>query len=139
MALLSHLNCKFHLVRDKHTSSSYGALQGSVTDDTLSYEETLHWIGRSKCLVEILQEGQSGSSLRTLEALFYGKKLLTNNRTIVSEPYYDQQRVFILDRDNPADLRAFIDRPLDLEENARYWCRSIYHIDQWLEHFRRME
>ena len=136
MAEAAELSYKLHVVRDRHTPHSYPALEGCLTDRNMSYADTLGWIGRSRCLVEVQQKGQTGSTLRTLEALFYGKKLLTNNSNIVTEPYYDPRRIFVLGKDDPARLRDFIERPVDSTADRQNWQRSPHHIARWIEAFR---
>ncbi len=55
------------------------------------YKEILRGVSRSDCIVEILQHGQSGPSLRYYEAVCYNKRLLTNNTHIVDFPYYNPE------------------------------------------------
>ena len=57
--------------------------------DMKPYEELLAGILRTKVILEIVQEGQSGPSLRYHEAVCYNRKLLSNNPEIVNFPYYD--------------------------------------------------
>jgi len=47
-------------------------------DKYISYEENLKNVIRSKCLLEITQLGASNSSLRTLEAIAYGRRIVTD-------------------------------------------------------------
>lgn len=136
MAEAAGLRCKMHVVRDKHTSCPEPETEKDLTDSDMPYAETLRWVGRSRCLIEVLQKGQSGHTLRVMEALFYGKKLLTNNPDIVTEPYYDPQRVFIFGKDDPASLREFVERPVDPAADMSRWRQSPYHIARWIETFR---
>ena len=46
---------------------------------SLSYTEYLHYISKSKVILDYVSEGQSGLTVRPLEALFLKKKLITNN------------------------------------------------------------
>lgn len=57
----------------------------------IPYDEILASVLRTKTIIEIIQEGQSGPSLRYYEAVCYNKKLLTNNPNIVSFPFYDSR------------------------------------------------
>lgn len=57
--------------------------------DMKPYEELLAGIMRTKVILEIVQDGQSGPSLRYHEAVCYNRKLLSNNPEIVNFPYYD--------------------------------------------------
>ena len=55
------------------------------------YEEVVNRLNYSKCILDITQEGQTGITLRYYEAVVYNKKLLTNNKSIVSLPFYDSR------------------------------------------------
>ena len=44
---------------------------------------------------EIVQPGQGGLTIRTLEALFYNKKLITNNESITEYDFYNADNIFI--------------------------------------------
>ena len=57
----------------------------------ISYNEILQRTINSNCILEVLQEGQHGSSIRYFEAVCYNKKLLTNNKDIVEYPLYDER------------------------------------------------
>jgi hypothetical protein len=66
------------------------------------YRHVLDKVARTKTVVEILQRGQYGQSLRYFESITQGKKLLTTNRDVTSLPFYDERfmRVF----SNPRDI-----------------------------------
>lgn len=53
------------------------------------YEKILAGVSQSKVILEILQKGQNGPSLRYYEAVCCNKRLLTNNPGVVELPYYD--------------------------------------------------
>ena len=63
---------------------------------TLTYREVLDYTVRSNCILEIVQTGSCGQTLRVNEAVVYGKRLLSNNPAIVDLPQYDARfmRVF---------------------------------------------
>ena len=58
----------------------------------LSYGEYLQHVKKTKCILELMQEGATGYTLRVWEALVYGKKLLTNNPAILEAPFYDPEQ-----------------------------------------------
>lgn len=60
-------------------------------DDFLDYDVYLQHVYKTKCIVELLQGMQHGMTLRTFEAIVYGKHLLTNNDVIENVPYYSPQ------------------------------------------------
>ena len=54
----------------------------------LTYEEVLQHDAHTRCIVEILQDSKSYSSIRTAEALQYRKKLLTMSETVKEQWFY---------------------------------------------------
>jgi hypothetical protein len=123
--------CGFHIVRDKRRRYAPEALR-LTTDRWLPYRECLALMQRSGCLLELVQADQQGMSLRCLEAAFLNKKLITNNPVILDTPLYRPERVFVIGRDDPARLGAFLrgrHTPLDPEALKRYDIRHWIH--QW--------
>jgi 1,5-rhamnosyltransferase len=94
------LKCDFH-VMDVENSK--------IRDDNpihynkrLSYEEVLKRVCMTKCILEIPQLNQTGSSLRVMEAIVYGKKLLTCNKAIKQERFYNKNQMLVFDK--PSDI-----------------------------------
>ena len=67
------------------------------TNEFITYYENLKYMCASKCLLEVLQTGAVGFSFRTLEAVLYGKKILSNNKTMSDLPFYTSNNVFLFD------------------------------------------
>lgn len=88
------LNCKFILL---NVPEEQRILKGEIEyiDHLLSYKETLKYVVGTKCLLEIMQPGAVGITYRTLEAIAYGKKLLTNNKSIVDTGLYSPDYAYI--------------------------------------------
>lgn len=68
----------------------------------LKYEDVLFRMSDCKCILEIVQNNQNGPSLRYFEAIFYNKKLITNNKNIVGYPYYNKKWMRIIE--NPEEI-----------------------------------
>lgn len=83
----------FRIVADKSTS----VRTRYHIDSTIDYYELLEATLQADVLIEINQSGQSGFTLRTLEAAYYGKKLITNNQAIKETPLYHPNNVLVLD------------------------------------------
>jgi len=97
------------------------------------YQENLREVERSRCLVDIAKAGQSGWTLRALEAAVYRKKLLTNNTDIAWSDLYHPNNVFILGRDDLAEIDDFMQKPLvPISEKIL----AKYDINEWLREFR---
>lgn len=100
--------------------------------EKLTYPQYLDRLARTRCVIDISQKGQTGLTRRPLEALFYGKKLLTDNPEIVRYDFYRPQNVFILGKDSEEQLRAFIESPLaEVPESVR----AAYDVNEWIRHY----
>jgi len=71
-----------------------------VIDKPLSTAELSNLFQTAKCVLDIQVPGQTGLTMRTIEALAQGCKLLTTNKAIIEEPFYDPEWVQVLDPGN---------------------------------------
>ena len=100
--------------------------------EKLTYPRYLDRLARTRCVIDICQGGQTGLTRRPLEALFYDKKLLTNNPQIAAYDFYRPQNVFILGKDSTDRLRAFIESPIaEVPEPVR----AAYDVNGWIRHY----
>ncbi|WP_256842946.1 hypothetical protein [Ornithinimicrobium cryptoxanthini] len=74
----------------------------------LSYREVLERTGRSRGVLDVVQAGQRGLTLRSMEALFLDAKLLTNNPAVLAAPHFPHQNVLVLDGQQPEALLDFL-------------------------------
>lgn len=96
------------------------------------YKTILKLVSQSFCILEILQENQYGMSLRSLEALFCKKKLITNNKSIINEDFYNRNNIFIIGIDSWNNLKCFLDSPLVEISND---IVKKYSYENWLQYF----
>lgn len=89
------LNLNIKIVSDNQAEKEK-LLSSGVYSDYISYEENIKNILYSKVILEVIQENQSGNTLRYQEAILYNRKLLTNNKNIINMPFYNSKymRVF---------------------------------------------
>ena len=66
--------------------------------DYQPYTEIIKQDMQSNCILEIIQPGQSSYTLRFQEAICLGKKLLTNNKEVKNEKYYDPKYIQVFER-----------------------------------------
>ena len=59
-------------------------------------DENMH----TNCILEVVGDRYTGMTLRTVEALCFKKKLLTNNYTIEHMPFYDPRFIHIFKKDD---------------------------------------
>lgn len=122
------ISTRFHITSTGKTNNKYNDLYKS----NISYEESLLEISKSNVIVDLLQDGQSGLTVRPLEALFFQKKLITNNTNVVNEKFYNKNNIFILGQDNINNIKQFVDLPY---ERVSSEIIEYYDYDKWLERF----
>lgn len=84
------------LENEKHPEINYCA--------EVPYLDYLKKIVNSKCILEIVQDGQKGVTLRTFEAIVYGKHLITNNQYVKEMPFYNSNYIHVYKSIDDIDL-----------------------------------
>lgn len=100
LTLNDKYKCDFRIIED---STSLKNHKVNLFGKKVSFEENINNIGNSRCVVEIMQEGQSGITLRALEALISKRKLLTTNIELLKAPFYCKDNIFIINKDENFD------------------------------------
>ncbi|POD95602.1 hypothetical protein BV924_14820 [Pectobacterium odoriferum] len=105
----SDLNLKFLIfTENKKENNRYNFIQKPIP-----YIENLINVINSKAVLEVNIEGQSGLTLRALEAIFFNKKLITNNISIMNYDFYSPNRVFILGVNNLSHINEFLEKKIE--------------------------
>lgn len=81
---------------------------------------------RAKCIIDINHPMQTGLTMRTMEAIGLGKKLLTTNYYIKEEDFYNEKCINIINRNNVDIDFSF------LKETASYDGIERYELSNWL-------
>lgn len=125
------LKTDFRIIRDASSNVS------GEYSSRLDYEEVVRLTKKSRAILEILQEGQTGMSLRPMEAIFFGKKLITDNMAIQTEKFYDNRVVLVLDgRETEKDFSHYLYhfvRENDGKVSHEYI--DYYDFKNWLKRF----
>lgn len=96
----------------------------------LSVEEVQRIFEDSSCILDIEHPNQTGLTIRTIEAVFSGKKLITTNSRIKSYDFYNEANIFILNREKPIIPDKFLNTKFqDMSSNIRH----KYSIDGWIQ------
>lgn len=98
---LFFVNCgfatNFHVVADTKEEWDDGV---TVYTEELSYYENLIEAGKSKAILNIVDRDEFGTiTPRCLEALYLGKKLITNDTEISKADFYRENNIYILKED----------------------------------------
>ncbi len=77
-----------------------GIIAKKSTSRLLSTKEILQFFSISNTVIDFPSSFQTGLTMRTFETLAAGKKLITTNKNIINEPFYDPQYINLVDIDN---------------------------------------
>lgn len=78
----------------------------------VSYDVVTDMVAESKAVLNVAMPGQTGITMRDLEALLIGVKLITTNPHIKNEDFYNANNIYILDGNNVEGLKDFLEKPI---------------------------
>ena len=121
------LSCDFHVngVPENEQLHPTNIFYNSI----IPYDEVLERCKCCKCIVDIVQNGVNGMTLREYEAIGMNKLLLTNNPAIYESPFYTPEKVIWIN-----DLKTEIQRIKDqTNENVEWNNKKRYTINYRFE------
>ena len=122
----AHLRSDFHLIPQKR--------RGKMKAAYMAYSDVIDHVKKSKAILELISDGQTGITQRPYEALMMKKKLITTSAEIKNYDFYCEDNVFILGERDPEELPAFLETPFkEIEADIV----KAYTLEKWLERFRR--
>lgn len=77
----------------------------------LPYPQVLEILSSSTAIIDVEHPGQRGLTMRTLEVLGSGKKLITTNSSIRNYSFYSSNDMMVIDRDKPEIPPSFFQEP----------------------------
>lgn len=125
-------DCRFMIAGVKKKDQA--PIPGVIYNQVISYARELQLAYNTNCIVEVVREGQSGITLRTCEAVAFGKKLVTNNENLRNMPFYDPQYMKIISSEKELDL-DFIKE----ENKADYGTEDYFTPIKLLERIEQLE
>lgn len=103
-----------------------------LKSNKIPYNDVCKHIASCKCIVDIIPDTQKGMSIRPLEALYFGKKIITNYKEIVNTDIYHPDNIFVVGIDREENLSEFMSRPLHIFGEYIY---EKYSFRSWLKRF----
>lgn len=98
----------------------------------IPYEKYLEYVSKSRCILEIVNDGVNGLTLRSLESICFNKKLITNNKSVRKYDFYNKDNIFILGEDDNQNINSFIEHQYSkIEEKVVQY----YDFKNWLNRF----
>ncbi len=98
--------------------------------NSLSKEELIQRIERSRVVLDIQHPSQKGLTMRTIEMIGAGKKIITTNKEIKEYDFYDPNNIYYLDRDTIELDKSFFETPYQMLDKEIY---HKYSVDGWLQ------
>lgn len=127
------IQTKFIVVRDR--KQAYTESQRKYMGKHISYAECIEYVKNTNCILDMVQSGQKGMTLRIMEAMFFNKKIISNNDDIMQMDFYDPSNIYIIGKDHRS-LSDFI------LENKSHWPVTFVHeysFETWLANFQNGE
>lgn len=107
-----NLKCDFYITGVEEKDQAYS--NEIVYNQRLNYSQNLQHVLHTKCLLEVMQKNGYGYTQRVVETLGLNKKLLTNNPSIKSAPFYDPKYISTFNSSDDINL-DFLERIKDKE------------------------
>ena len=122
------LKCDFYINNVPEEKQKY---RDEITYNTkLDYDEVLERVSKTKCVLNIIQDGGAGITLRDYEALYFNKLSLTNNYALVETELYDDNQIIWLNEFEKKiyKIKSFKNRTSNLlleKYSLKKWCEWI--------------
>lgn len=124
------LRCDFTVTNVKKKDMI--ADSGIKYNQWVDYKEVVRRCCHTRCLLDVVQEGQDGATYRQGEAVAYGVKLLTNYHNVVKERYYNSKQMQIFHTVNDINI-DFILEPYTSQEFPYNGSLDPYKRLIWLK------
>jgi hypothetical protein len=105
----------------------WSAPSGTLSTTPMAATDVASIIARSRAVLDVEHPRQRGLTMRTIETLLAGNKLLTTNRYLLDCDLYDASRAQIIDRSSPRLDHVFLSQPVNpipQELRNRYTCEA---------------
>lgn len=96
----------------------------------ISYEKTQEIQIKAKALLELVPSRSMLTTMRAIDSLVLGRKLITDNINVTKEPYYHPNNIFVLGKDSPQQFEEFMNKPHVKISND---ILEQYQLDMWVE------
>lgn len=100
------IKCKFYILG----INSYGIRDNDFIflNKPMSYADYLSLVAGANAILELVANNERFCTLRTMEALSYGKLLITNNTSITNESFYNENQIMVINSEKDIDSKRII-------------------------------
>lgn len=97
----------------------------------VSYKNLCRLNKRTSAILDVVQDGQTGLTLRIMEGLLFDKKIVTTNAAIrMDKDFKDNPNIYVITKDNIKDLYTFLKKPMVEYPNN---LKAKYSFTNWLK------
>lgn len=97
----------------------------------ISYKYLCRLNKRTSAILDVIQEGQTGLTLRIMEGLLFDKKIVTTNAAIrMDKDFKDNPNIYVITKDNIKELYTFLKKPMVEYPNN---LKAKYSFTNWLK------
>ena len=123
----NNINSSIKLVtKDKNIESKYVLIQ----DKPLTRDIVMEEMKKSKFILELNRKNNRGCTFRAIECIGLKKKLITNNKEIINEDFYNQNNILIIDENNIKIPEYFLNSPYEELPREIY---EKYSLENWIK------
>lgn len=97
----------------------------------ISYKNLCRLNKRTSAILDVVQEGQTGLTLRIMEGLLFDKKIVTTNAAIrTDKDFKDNPNIYVITKDNIKELYTFLKKPMVEYPND---LKAKYSFTSWIK------
>lgn len=126
------LKCDFYLMSYPEGEERLEGIH--YNEPMLSYKTNIQHILKTKCILEIMQEGAVGYTPRLWESIIYEKHLLTNNLSVSESDFFNSKNIhFVNDLDK---IKGWINTTVsysDVEKEKLSPINLLFYIDSIID------
>jgi hypothetical protein len=96
----------------------------------LSKQNIMSLVARARAVVDIERVVQTGYTMRSIETIAAGRKIISTNARMAEADFYHENNVAVIDRRNPCVDPGFLESPFVMPQQQ---IRQRYTLSSWLD------
>lgn len=97
-----------------------------VSGDSIGFEQIIAMLETSRATFDFANHRQSGYTMRLIENMCAGRKIITENPRILDEDFYRPDRFLLIDGQDFSAIPEFLAKPITSKLDVR-----AFHVDNW--------
>lgn len=107
-----------------------GIRRDEVHYESIEKKELLDLYRKSRIVIDVCHPKQTGLTLRCIETLGAGRKLITTNKDIINYDFYNPKNILVIDSESPQIPSEFMETEYEPLPEAIY---EKYSLSSWLD------